>query len=750
MTRRRRSVSRAASSPKRPPAEGEHAPTQSKTASSASDGQRKVYVLYVHGIGVGPEDTYVGRTVPTLAHALNNTHGEPWEATNCPSGCPHTAAIGHQHMFSVREGTPVNLVIDALYWRDKVPRNSRFKVAWWVFRATLALSLLYLIMPFGRAQAVLMRTAELSKSRKALVGFVVYLSLMFLIPVVGIWIAILALRALLILLAGVVTIVALILSGKVKLAGDALAWCSDETFRESVIKDCEQRVAGARAHATVLIGHSQGGSILTEMTRNQAKPPKNQSLITLGSGQAILATLYEARSQPALTWMNAVGTALGLLILFFVHLVAPVQVALSGLAFLTRTAHTLVQNVWVWPLADASKVDGIYRGLSDQARLFANENFRQAIGTLMQPPALPPMGFFLLIGVYNATLYLLIVHVLVPTGRGIMERTRSSADGLDLSANRDLVSRPLHVMGLSKRVVRIGQTDRLALDHTSYLQNNIAVLPVIVQQINEFGRQRPKVRLMPSADMRDADYEHRRQLWILRPFQWFFGISLVSQISLLLLPNAGLTTNEGPSRAITTLVALVAFVVILWLSMVYSRHLLSRNSALGPMSQEAFLAASGRARQDRRSWRRALILLVFAIPQTGSLIPPYGSTWESWAAPAEAATLASLASAGAVAVFALTFSAILFVRGSQISKPVSVMALCLSAEVVMLMGKPFAFWIAVFHVVPLVWICWPQRRRIDKELDDIVSAPSTMKGTAFEKHHTDVEGSPPRETVLGA
>lgn len=749
MARNRRSVPGEVASSERRGAEGVNAPapTGKKTASSVPGGQRKVYVLYVHGIGVDHEDAYVGRTVPVLTRALSDPHGEPWEATWCPSRCPHRGAVGHQHMSSVRGSTRVNLVIDALYWRDRVPRVSRFKVAWWMLRATLALSLLYLIMPFGRAQAVLVRAEGWSKSRKALVGVAVYLLLMVLVPVLGIWIAMLVLRSMLILLAGLVAIVALILSGKVRLASDALAWCSDETFRETVIKECEQRVEGAGADATVLIGHSQGGSILTEMTRNQARPPKNQSLITLGSGQAILATLYEARSHPALTWMNAVAAVLGLILVVFGLLLAPVQVALRGLAELITMASTVVQHIWVWPLADASKVDRIYRTLSDRARLSANENFRQAFGTLTHPQHPPPMEVLLPFGLFSFMLLLVIPRVLIPTGRAIMERTRSSAEGLDLGASRDVVSRPLQVIGHPDRVVRIGQTGRLTLDHTSYLQNSVSVMPVIVQQIDEFARRRPTVPLKLSTDMCDADHEHRRQLSVLRPFQWFFGISLALQVFSLPLIGAGLIPYEGSSLLVSTLLAFVCFAVTLWLSRVYALHLLSRNSALGPVSQKAFLADSARARRDRKSWSRALVLLVFAIPQAGTLIPPLGNKWESWAAPAEAATLASLASTGTSAVFALTFSALLFIRGSQISKPMGVFAISLSAEVVLLMGSPFAFWIAAFHIVPLVWTCWPRRHRDKRGLGGMVGATSTMGGMAEKQHHASFEGGQPRNAV---
>ncbi|WP_307096199.1 hypothetical protein [Arthrobacter sp. V1I9] len=554
---------------------------------------------------------------------------------------------------------------------------------------------------------------------------------MVLIPLVSIWIAILVLRSVLIILAGVMAMVALMVSGKVKLASDALAWCSDETFRETVIKDCERRVARANADATILVGHSQGGSILTEMVRNQTKPRKNQSLITLGSGQAILATLYEARSHPMLIWLTAIGAALTMFLLFFGLLLAPSQLALRGLIWMGTAVSAVVQNLWAWPLADAFRVDTTYRALADQTRLFADDNFRGAIVSLTEPQLIPPIEILLPIALYNGLLYLLIVLVVVPTGRAIMERTRANVEGRDLSANRDLVSKPLEVMGLPTRVVRIEQTGRLMLDHTSYLQNRVSVMPVIARQIDNFARRHPA----PSIDILDADYEHRQQLWVLRPFQWLFGLSLVLNLSF-----------ASPRLAIASAINFVAFCVISSLSLVYARHLLFRNSALGPTSEEAFLAKSGRARRARKSWRRALVLLVFAVPQAGSLITPYQGTWESWAAPAEAASLASAVPAGTGAFFTLTFSALLFVRGSQIAKPVSVMALCLSAQVVLLMGTPMAFWIAALHFVPLIWTCWPHHRTFERGAGEDVHATSSPQEMA-EQHQAGSRAFPQSETV---
>jgi hypothetical protein len=74
--------------------------------------------------------------------------------------------------------------------------------------------------------------------------------------------------------------------------GDALAWSTDERSRERVKLKLADALRSTEALRVVLIGHSQGGSIATELGPWLRYEGREARLVTLGRGHGLLATMH--------------------------------------------------------------------------------------------------------------------------------------------------------------------------------------------------------------------------------------------------------------------------------------------------------------------------------------------------------------------------------------------------------------------------------------------------------------------------
>jgi hypothetical protein len=249
---------------------------------------RHVYVLVAHGIGARDLGRFASQSVAPLVEWVEAAVPGRWHRENCTTAC--RMADGHHHLRS--EGsTPVCVDLEPFYWADHVARPGRVRTAWWVLETGFVLVVLHMItsalaipqMFNGRPVSA----AVIGLPRMIIAIFILFFRTLFIVAV-GIPLA----------------VIAALLSAKVAgTLGDALAWTIDDGSQARILKAINTQLSAHKADRTVLIGHSQGGSILTELTRHEGSPHRSALLITLGSGQGILATLSEIRGRGIARWI---------------------------------------------------------------------------------------------------------------------------------------------------------------------------------------------------------------------------------------------------------------------------------------------------------------------------------------------------------------------------------------------------------------------------------------------------------------
>ena len=468
------------------------------------------------------------------------------------------------------------------------------------------------------------------------------------------------------------------------LVNDALVWCSDRQFRDWVIAECDRRISGSGADDLVLVGHSQGGSILTEWSRTQPTQSKVHTLITLGSGQGVLATLHEVLSHRLRygvgTWLAVLLYAATVILVLFEALVS----IAPRLRELLEVWYLAFQALWTAPLADPYRALALmesYAGSPD-------ESFEPIISGLSETPALPSTIW--LVGIALGFFLVAVNGFIRPLASAILERSQLDAPGYDLSGTRDPISKPLHVLASSERLRRIPQTGSTLLDHFTYLDNRIVVLPAIAV----FVRLAAEGLHLHDQERRALDEyfaggvgEHLAGLKSLQAIRWIVSIICApAVVAVIVGASVGNDVSNAEFAGIVALVAL--WTGTLWACTLRGNYLLQRNSALA--AQEQTLYQIGNTRNSRRSVLWASMMILLALPLVGALFPPPGGSWEAWASSENAAVLDATQSLAALAFWVLLLAALLFLRGSRIARPVTVVAAGIAAAGWVWMGSPIA------------------------------------------------------------
>ncbi|HLS93085.1 MAG TPA: hypothetical protein VK015_06185 [Microbacterium sp.] len=413
-----------------------------------------IYAPVIHGIGVRDHLEFAERSVGVIATHLDG--GETgWIRRECPPDC-HGFAPGHAHLDGSGER---RLVVDPVRWDDEIHEPTRWRAAWWFLRAIFVLCAVHLLvngqvltqLPGFPAREFL---AYLWRAIRAMA-----------------WILVLGVAAL--ALALPLTLLVLVLPWAHRLAGDALGWTSDPVSRTRVIDAVTSRVAEVAADRTIVIGHSQGGAIAASAVRDL--DPATTTLVTMGSGQALLAPI---RASLRVGW-GSIAALVGAIVVYVAAVLYLARTALVALGTaLWGAGEALLHLVAAARAADPS--------VAATRRALAGDVAASALGALS--PTFAVVTLALCVPVIAATV-IVYARVFAPAIASVRDLCRPEVPGVDLCATFDPVSHPLTVLGSPRRIARITQSASL-LDHVRYFANRVEVLTEIDRQISAIGVDR--------------------------------------------------------------------------------------------------------------------------------------------------------------------------------------------------------------------------------------------------------------------
>ncbi|WP_156761617.1 hypothetical protein [Microbacterium karelineae] len=413
-----------------------------------------IYAPVIHGIGVRDRQDFVENDVSAIADHLNASD-TGWRRDACPAGCDGFEP-GHAHL---RDAGGRHLVVDPLTWFTEIREPSRWRAAWWFLRALFVLCAVHLLV-----------NGQVLVDAPTLRGLPPYLwralRAMAWILVIGLLAVVLALP-LTLAVAGVPRVR--------ELATDALGWTSDPETRFGVIERVTSRVLDTDARHAVLVGHSQGAAIAANAAH--VLDPETTTLVTVGTGQALLAPIRASLDVP---W-SSILALVGAIIVYVGSVVAIMRTLLLGAAGLlvaiVASLARLVSAAWALATDPASAADhaaAAWQGIADAAAAIV---FSPDVVILLA--CLPLVA--LTVVVYARTF--------APAVQGVRELCRPNVPGVDMCARFDPVCHPFTVLGSPARVAKIAQSASL-IDHALYFANEVEVLTEIDRQITGAGSDR--------------------------------------------------------------------------------------------------------------------------------------------------------------------------------------------------------------------------------------------------------------------
>ncbi|MTE24217.1 hypothetical protein [Microbacterium sp. ZXX196] len=412
-----------------------------------------IYAPVIHGIGVRSHEDFAEESVAAIAAHLDASP-TGWERVACPAGCAQFAA-GHAHL---RGADGLGLVVDPLVWFDVVDQPPRWRVAWWFLRALFVLCAVHLlvngqVLAEGPTRPVRDLPAYLWRAVRAMA-----------------WI--LVLGAFAVALALPLTLAVALVPKARSLAVDALGWTSDPDTRRDVSGRVSSRVAAVDAAHTVLIGHSQGGAIAANISRDL--DPARTTLITMGTGQALLAPISATLH---VGWASIAALA--------ASIVVYVAAAAVLMRWLVAAAFALVSTAILGALELGAAV---WRATTDRAEALAHlGEARRLVTDLATTLVLSPDVLATLLSIPPiAAAVLVYARIFAPAVAEIRDLCHPAARGVDLCATFDFVSHPFTVLGARRRIRRVPQSASIA-DHLRYFPNSTEVLAAIDREISTLG-----------------------------------------------------------------------------------------------------------------------------------------------------------------------------------------------------------------------------------------------------------------------
>lgn len=424
------------------------------------DGCLRVYVPMVHGIGVPSAAHWAGRSTTLLADWLAAS-GKPWTAhRDCWPGCPNSE---HHHLRLDTAGRPLEVLLDPVCWAEAAPPIGRWRLALWTVRATLQVCVLYLLAGWIRR---LRRIGfDRVSSRVTFFGWRWLVGAADVISFAVLTAAVASAAPPLALLAALATA----FIPKVRLmTSHAMTWTYDYTSREQIMEWVRKRCAVEADHR-VLVGHSQGGSILTTLINDQ-RLDSEATLITLGTGQGLLEVLNHTRAR---------GTAAALGSLFFLFVLSwSVLIAADPVVVLAeRSTAQLVSDAAgigaaIWSLDLSSSLS------SQLSRHGVEQVMQWEYSWLSSSTPMPSLEVLSCAWTASAGLLTALYRFREVPGR-VIQAAKPNVTGVDVVASHDPVAGIMAALRDAPRVQIVPSRASLILDHVRYFQNGPFVLAPI-------------------------------------------------------------------------------------------------------------------------------------------------------------------------------------------------------------------------------------------------------------------------------
>ncbi|MFT4260255.1 alpha/beta fold hydrolase [Microbacterium sp.] len=425
---------------------------------------RKVYVPVLHGIGTTDHSKFATRSVARIAAHLDAS--SQWHVNECPENCDGYSR-GHQH---VTHSSRAEAILDPVSWFDLIETPRRRDAVRWLAKTLFVLCCVHLLVNGQAVLDVFSRSGfpgiregfrhPVSTVRSLMLGVWRVLRAML-------WILALGLGSIAVSLPALALVVTC--PPALRLVSDALGWTTNDTSREAVLQRVSIQVNRPRVDHVVLIGHSQGGAIAAEVVRR--RPKRTTTLITVGSGLAVLAAVRTGRAVSA---RAVVGIVIAILSYVAVAGFALFQFALEALRL---AAFMLLEAVhWgtaVWTAAISPKVSIAH----------ATESMHLSISAAAHVLAFTPdLGWLLVTPVLAIPIVWLYARAIRTSAGRVVKECQIDVSGVDLCATFDPVSFPLASFGGSARVRRITQSSSLT-DHSRYFSNRSEVLTEIERHL---------------------------------------------------------------------------------------------------------------------------------------------------------------------------------------------------------------------------------------------------------------------------
>ncbi len=437
----------------------------------------RTYVAVVHGIGEESAANWAAKSVQQLVDWWEGTTRHvSARVTECPADCTIPDPALHRHVELSDGERSRRIDVEPVYWggEEQVTRPGYLHCAWLAVEAAMVIILVDLLAYASRqapspspSHAATNPLWRLFRSPWMGLGF---LARALAIPVV-------------VPLAFVVPLVSSRLNAKL---GDAFAWGVDHKgSRARITEHVSRRIRAQRAQSVILIGHSQGGSILAGVEHKLRGRVRDVQLITVGSGHAILAAVNLARQQGKTRWGRMQSVML-LAPLFVIGCVVSYFVW-SSWALLFRplvgwAVFWLDYGASIWQLDRTAVAGFAARHGTKWWEVSLGQQLHRSMALLVLLP-----GLVMLLATVFAFTKTMLGDRPAELGRAVRTRAR----GIDIVASRDPVALAMLGLGEPDRVRRVPQSASLLKDHTAYFRNSCSVLPVLAEAIERTAGLRP-------------------------------------------------------------------------------------------------------------------------------------------------------------------------------------------------------------------------------------------------------------------
>lgn len=562
----------------------------SEFTSTKTDKIRIVHVPVVHGIGVTSMEEWARESVALLVDYLKLTGKYGWEVQGCESGyCTLESTTGHRHLIS--PAFPgVRVDVEPVFWSDLVEPRNFLVMMWWAFHSTIQVFIVHFASAIFHAGTLMDRSARQNplglRTRWRL-----YLRVLAL-GVLGLPAAVIA--------------ALLMLSPKMRRRSrDALAWTTDSSLRTRIQEFVGSRIRWEESHSQVLVGHSQGGSILTTLAASQ-KHPSRISLMTLGNGQGLLATLNAIPRRHRF-----------LIILLQVIQAAYLLENMMSMTSLVRSFLLLVATTWhsLTSIGAAVWFAGITLETAPILLVPALQETSEYLQTL--PETAGTSIAWIVLSMPSLVVITLLVRTfhkqLHRTGETVVAACRPNVRGLDLSAEHDYVSSLMSILGAPTRFRKIPQAGSFPMDHLTYFRNGQFALAPIVHAIEEHASGRYDIT-WPETDS-NAAKAHKDNL---RTRGW----KLAWMTLLCLIPSLTLLAALPPWLALLAAIGVLCLVMVIRNSTMLA--LLNENWGR-PQTGTGSLTASGARRANLGSVKAAVGYALASLPFLGLAGNIFGS-----------------------------------------------------------------------------------------------------------------------------